>query len=83
MNVKKGASFASSSRDIDATHYYIKHHVAILDMQRDMRANVNMSFNDKCDMRNMIDIATRKKEYFYKHPNFNIARALTILNALR
>lgn len=81
MSIAKKGSF-SSSTNIDATHYYLKHHFAIIDMHREMRANVNMSFNDKCDMRLCIDVATRKKEYFYKHPNFNIARALHVINAV-
>ncbi len=68
-NNKKGqASFYK----IKATEKWVEYMLDITDMGKIL---MTLSFNDKMRMLDALEIAERKRDYMYRHPNFNYKQA--------
>ena len=68
-NNKKGqASFYK----IKATEKWVEYMLDITDMNKLL---MSLSFNDKMRMLDILEIAERKRDYMYRHPNFNYKQA--------
>jgi len=57
---------------IKATEKWVEYMLDITDMNRVLMA---LSFNDKMRMLDALEIAERKRDYMYRHPNFNYKQA--------
>jgi hypothetical protein len=68
-NNKKGqASFYK----IKATEKWVEYMLDITDMGKIL---MTLSFNDKMRMLEALEIAERKRDYMFRHPNFNYKQA--------
>lgn len=68
-NNKKGqASFYK----IKATEKWVEYMLDITDMGKIL---MTLSFNDKMRMLDALEIAERKRDYMFRHPNFNYKQA--------
>ena len=66
---------------IQATEKWIEYQLDIFDM-----SNILMSvsdFNTKVDLVEAIAVAERKRDYMYRHPNFDINRATRVFNIVK
>ena len=68
-NNKKGQV---SFYKIKATEKWVEYMLDITDMNRVLMA---LPFNDKMRMLDALEIAERKRDYMYRHPNFNYKQA--------
>ena len=57
---------------IKATEKWVEYMLDITDMNRVL---MSLSFNDKMRMLDALSIAERKRDYMYRHPNFNYKQA--------
>jgi hypothetical protein len=67
-NNKGQASF----HKIKATEKWVEYMLDITDMNQVLMA---LPFNDKMRMLDALEIAERKRDYMYRHPNFNYKQA--------
>jgi hypothetical protein len=68
-NNKKGQV---SFYKIKATEKWVEYMLDITDMNRVLMA---LPFNDKMRMLDALEVAERKRDYMYRHPNFNYKQA--------
>lgn len=68
-NNKKGQV---SFYKIKATEKWVEYMLDITDMNKVLMA---LPFNDKMRMLDALEIAERKRDYMYRHPNFNYKQA--------
>jgi hypothetical protein len=57
---------------IKATEKWVEYMLDITDMNRVLMA---LPFNDKMRMLDALSIAERKRDYMFRHPNFNLKQA--------
>ena len=80
MQVKNYISKYSASKSkahvnyykIPATEKWVEYQLDITDMNKVL---MSLSFNDKMRMLDALTIAERKRDYMYRHPNFNFTKA--------
>jgi hypothetical protein len=68
----------SNYHNIQATEKWVEYQLDVLDM-----SNILMSIKDfttKIDLLDAISAAERKRDYMYRHPNFNLAQATKWFN---
>jgi hypothetical protein len=68
-NNKKGQV---SFYKIKATEKWVEYMLDITDMNKVLMA---LPFNDKMRMLDALEVAERKRDYMYRHPNFNYKQA--------
>jgi hypothetical protein len=68
-NNKKGQV---SFYKIKATEKWVEYMLDITDMNRVL---MGLPFNDKMRMLDALEVAERKREYMFRHPNFNFKQA--------
>ena len=68
-NNKKGQV---SFYKIKATEKWVEYMLDITDMNKVL---MSLPFNDKMRMLDALEIAERKRDYMYRHPNFNYKQA--------
>jgi len=68
-NTNKGQAVFSK---IKATEKWVEYMLDITDMNRVL---MSLSFDDKMRMLDALSIAERKRDYMYRHPNFNYKQA--------
>ena len=66
---------------INATHKYVEYYLDIQEMNRLLISTKN--FDVKMDLLYCLDKAESKKQWNFKHPNFNSKTANQILQAVR
>ncbi len=74
-STNKTAGFSTYDK-IKATEKWLEYAIDIIDMQAAMMQSKD--FNEKYMLAQALVVAERKKEYMYKHKNFNLKRALTV-----
>lgn len=57
---------------IPATEKWVEYQLDITDMNKVL---MSLPFNDKMDMLDALTVAERKREYMFRHPNFNFTKA--------
>lgn len=57
---------------IKATEKWVEYMLDITDMNKSL---MSLPFNDKMRMLDALEIAERKRDYMYRHPNFNYKQA--------
>jgi hypothetical protein len=57
---------------IKATEKWVEYMLDITDMNKSL---MTLPFNDKMRMLDALEIAERKRDYMYRHPNFNYKQA--------
>ena len=66
---------------IQATEKWVEYQLDVYDM-----SNMLMSikdFNTKVDLLESIAVAERKRDYMYRHPNFDMARATRLFRLVK
>jgi len=58
--------------NIKATEKWVEYMLDITDMNKSL---MSLPFNDKMRMLDALEIAERKRDYMYRHPNFNYKQA--------
>jgi hypothetical protein len=76
-NNKKGQV---SFYKIKATEKWVEYMLDITDMNRVLMA---LPFNDKMRMLDGLEVAERKRDYMYRHPNFNLKTATYLFSVLK
>ena len=76
----KSTGFSTYDR-VRATEKWLEYSLDIIDMQEAMMKSLD--FNEKYLLAQALVVAERKKEYMYKHKNFNLRDALTVFNAVK
>lgn len=62
----------SNYYSIQATEKWVEYMLDIVDMNKILMSS---DFNTKMDLLDAIAIAERKRDYMYRHPNFELAKA--------
>jgi hypothetical protein len=62
----------SSFHKIKATEKWVEYMLDITDMNSIL---MSLPFNDKMRLLDALEIAERKRDYMYRHPNFNYKKA--------
>lgn len=57
---------------IPATEKWVEYMLDITDMNKSL---MSLPFNDKMNMLDALTVAERKREYMFRHPNFNLKQA--------
>lgn len=71
----------SNYYQIQATEKWVEYQLDVYDM-----SNMLMSvkdFNTKVDLLEAIAVAERKRDYMYRHPNFDMARASRLFQLVK
>lgn len=76
----KSAGF-STYDSIKATEKWLEYSLDVMDMQDAMMRSLD--FNEKYMLAQALVVAERKREYMYKHKNFDLKRASTIFNSVK
>ena len=76
----KSTGFSTYDR-VKATEKWLEYSLDILDMQDAMMRSLD--FNEKYMLAQALVIAERKRDYMYRHKNFDFKRASTIFNAVK
>jgi hypothetical protein len=66
---------------IQATEKWVEYQLDVYDMSN-MLMSVN-DFNTKIDLLEAIAVAERKRDYMYRHPNFNLSRASRLFQLVK
>lgn len=80
-SAKKASAGYSNYYKIQATEKWVEYQLDVYDM-----SNILMSvqdFNTKVDLLEAIAIAERKRDYMYRHPNFDLARATRLFRLVK
>jgi hypothetical protein len=78
---KKSSSGYSNYYKIQATEKWVEYQLDVYDM-----SNILMSvqdFNTKVDLLEAIRVAERKRDYMYRHPNFDLSRATRLFRLVK
>ena len=57
---------------VKATEKWVEYMLDITDMNKVL---MSLSFNDKMRMLDALEVAERKRDYMFRHPNFNYKQA--------
>lgn len=76
----KSVGFSTYDK-IQATEKWLEYALDVMDMQDAMMRSLD--FNEKYDLAQALVIAERKKDYMYKHKNFDLRRATILLRSVR
>lgn len=76
----KSAGF-STYDNVKATEKWLEYALDVMDMQDAMMRSLD--FNDKYMLAQALVVAERKKAYMYRHKNFDLKRASTLLSAVK
>ena len=74
---KKGFCVYSN---INATEKWVEYQLDIYDMNRIL---MQSDFNTKMQLLDALTVAERKREYMYRHPNFNLKRATNLFRLVK
>ena len=74
---KKGFCVYSN---INATEKWVEYQLDIYDMNRIL---MQADFNTKMQLLDALTVAERKREYMYRHPNFNLKRATNLFRLVK
>jgi hypothetical protein len=80
-NTKAKKAGYSNYHNIQATEKWVEYQLDVYDM-----SNLVMStkdFNTKVDLLEAISVAERKRDYMYRHPNFDLARATRLFRLVK
>jgi hypothetical protein len=78
-NGKKGA-FKTEYDKQDATRYWLKHKINLLDLTAMLRT---ASFEERWVIAELMSVAERKVTHWERHRNFDMQRALTVFSAVK
>lgn len=76
----KSTGFSTYDR-VKATEKWLEYSLDILDMQDAMMRSLD--FNEKYMLAQALVVAERKRDYMYRHKNFDFKRASTIFNTVK
>ena len=76
----KSTGFSTYDR-VKATEKWLEYSLDILDMQDAMMRSLD--FNEKYMLAQALVVAERKRDYMYRHKNFDVKRASTVFNAVK
>ena len=79
-NPRSTSNVTINMRKADAIRYYVKHKLALIDMQKLL---LNASFEEKYSLMESIKVAERKAAFWERHQNFNMQSAIIVLRAAR
>jgi hypothetical protein len=80
-SAKKTTAGYSNYYKIQATEKWVEYQLDVYDM-----SNILMSvtdFNTKVDLLEAISVAERKRDYMYRHPNFDLTRATRLFRLVK
>ena len=66
--------------NINATEKWVEYQLDIYDMNRIL---MQSDFNTKMQLLDALTVAERKREYMYRHPNFNLKRATNLFRLVK
>jgi hypothetical protein len=78
-NSKKSAGFSNYYK-IQATEKWVEYQLDVFDMSKVL---MSADFNTKMDLLDALAVAERKRDYMYRHPNFNLAQATKWFNLVK
>lgn len=76
----KSTGFSTYDR-VKATEKWLEYALDIIDMQDAMMKSLD--FNEKYLLAQALVVAERKRDYMYRHKNFDFKRASTIFNTVK
>jgi len=79
-STNKSAGFSAYDR-VKATEKWLEYALDVMDMQDAMMSSLD--FTEKYKLAQALVVAERKKDYMYRHRNFDIKRAATLFNAVK
>ena len=79
-NPRSTSNVTINMRKADAIRYYVKHKLALIDMQKLL---LTASFEEKYPLMESIKVAERKAAFWERHQNFNMQNAIIVLRAAR
>jgi len=80
-NANNKSTGFSTYDSIKATEKWLEYALDVVDMQDAMMRSLD--FNEKYMLAQALVVAERKKTYMYRHKNFDLKRASTLLSAVK
>ena len=80
-NASNASAGFSTYDKVKATEKWVEYTLDVVDMQEAMMQSLD--FDEKYMLAQALVVAERKRAYMYRHKNFDIKRASTLLSAVK
>jgi hypothetical protein len=80
-NASNASAGFSTYDKVKATEKWLEYTLDVVDMQEAMMQSLD--FDEKYMLAQALVVAERKRAYMYRHKNFDIKRATTLLSAVK